>query len=236
MRELIHLIRERLPDEWAQRVSDLRLLNALNRAYKRFAYEAYAIEGTVEFNVPPKISRWILPDWVGVIRAALWRTADGAKYALTPVSRYWIETLDPNWEENFGSGIPDRYFVYSSNEIVLIPCPSNGGCLEARCVLLPSSDPLAPVKTLQSMDSEPAFPDLFHEVLVDGALAQLFLSPVDPQHLQLAAFYEARFNQGIKNFRSYVDTLDDRSLEVRSFFVPSPIVYDVTLPMKVREG
>jgi len=234
VRELIQLIRERLPDEWATRISDLRLLHALNRAYRRFAYEAYAIEETVEFNVPPRVGRWILPDWVGVVRAAVWRTAEGSKYALFPISRYWIETSDPNWEESFGTGIPTRYFVYSSKEIVLIPCPAEGGCLEARCVLLPSKDPIAPVRELQNYDDQPAFPDLFHEALVDGALAHLFLSPVDPNHLQLHAFYEQRFRQAVKNYKSYVDTLDDRSLEVRSFLVPTPIVVDVSLPMTVR--
>jgi hypothetical protein len=231
VRELLGLCRDRLPDEWATRISDLRLLFALNRAYKRFAYEAYAIEETVEFNVPSKVQRWVLPEWVGVVRAAVWRTPDGARYALTPLSRYWIETLDPNWAVNFGSGTPTGYFVYSSKEIVLVPCPDPGGCLEARCVLIPVADPLAPVRELTNLDDQPAFPELFHEVLVDGALAHLFLHPVDPNHLQLHAFYEQRFQEGVRRFKAYVDTLDDRSLEVRSFLVPTPIVWEVQLPM-----
>jgi len=236
VREILQIIRERLPDEWAMRVSDLRLLHALNQAYRRFAYDAYAIEETVEFNVPSGVGRWVLPDWVGVVRAAVWRTPDGARYALQPISRYWVETLDPNWQENFGKGIPTSYFVYSSKEIVLVPCPEQGGCLEARCVLLPSKDPLAPVRELQSPDDQPVIPELFHEVLIDGALAQMFLSPVDPNHLQLHAFYEQRFEQGVKKFKSYVDTLDDRSLEVRSFLIPTPIVFDVKLPMSHGGG
>lgn len=231
VREMIALIRERLPDEWAQRVSDLRIIYAINRAYKRFAWEAYAFEANVSFNVPAQVGIFVLPEWVGVIRAATWKTEDGSIFPLSPISRYLIETSVPDWQVKFGTGTPTHYFVYSDKEIVLIPCPDKGGCLEARCVLIPSKDPQSPLRELNSPDSEPAFRELFHEALVDGALADLFLVPSEGPTYELHLFYEQRFKQWVKRYQSYVDTLDDRSLEVHSFLTTQPLVYDVQLPM-----
>lgn len=236
VRELIAIVRERLPDDWALRLSDLRIIYALNRAYKRFCYEAYAIEATVEFNVPPNIGVWVLPDWVAVIRAANWRTQEGTRFPLTPISRYLVETNDPMWRDNWGVGTPSHYFVYSNKEIALVPCPDAGGCLEARCVLLPSDDPTAPIRELVSLEDSPAFKELFHEALVDGALAHLYLAPLDRESLQLHAFYEQRFRNWVKQFKEYVDTLDDRSLEVNTFLLPQPITINVNLPMPVPSG
>ncbi len=240
LRELVALVRERLGDEYAERYTDLRIKRALNRAYREIVRQSYALEAWVSLNVAAGKRAFLLPKWISTIRSAYWEDPNGTRTDLYPYSRYRAETRFPTWFD-LGQGTPRFYMVGAVNEIWLFPVPSAAGCFVARAVTLPydqTIDPTAPVKELKDDDDEPELPEFAQMGLIEGALTELLLNLKEPQLLPLLQLSEQRFQQAIRKLTEYIDTLDDRSLQLYTITEPTypshPLVRGEDIGIVVR--
>lgn len=223
LRELISLVRERLGDEYGEKYSNIRIVKAINRAYRELVRQSYALEAWVSLNVAPGKRAFVLPPWISTVRSAYWEDVNQKRTALFPVSRYRAETLFPNWFD-LGQGTPRFYMVGSSNEFWLFPVPNASGCFCARAVILPydtTLDATAPIPELKEDDDEPKLPEFAQMALVDGAVAELLLNFKDVSLIELVSLYEQRFLRAVKELKEYIDTLDDRSLELYTITEPT---------------
>lgn len=215
--ELIYEIRSHLSDPYGQILSDVTITKAINLAYKRICQDTYVSEQFVAFNVPANIKLFRLPDWVAVVRDAYWeQAADGTVTPMYPISRYQVTTVRPDWHVHAGTGTPLYYFSLGLNTFGLIPIPSSEGLFRAYVVVVPSTDPAAPLPELQNPTDIPQIPEQFHVGLIYGALAHLYLRPLHPQHLELMEYWQVKYRQVVQEIRRYLETFDDRSLRMDS--------------------
>lgn len=90
-----------------------------------------------------------------------------------------------------GQGMP-LYYRLRGNTLEVYPTPSSSTAL--------TLDVLVPPAVL-TVETEPVFPEQFHRILVDGALAK---AHADDENLNQSAYYQGRFDRGMQKLRVFL--------------------------------
>lgn len=204
----------------AQMMSDVRIINALNRGYQYMARSTYGLRDIWSKATLADDHKITLPRYILTLLTTTWEPAGGTPSVVS--TKFWTDAASlfgsrELQEPQATSGTPRFLITYGNTKAVLYPKPTVIGTLKGTSAMIPSAEAGNPFPALSALIDEPKIPDDTHDSLAYHAAMEI--SATNPATLNLAQAFKAERDAFIRGIVNQQDDLPMEPVRLQPFLL-----------------